>query len=281
MNRLAIVSLLCATGCFPIIRAINGEEDPDVVEVKDAAAKILPPGCRPQLVAEEKDTDEAMQWLVTGCSSNVACRGSDDGIQCFTAPARLGDFEDARRRRAPFGFAETAKGVQAISGCAASDTRVTLAWKPTKGTPSFGAALASSFSGQRAKWPESSAGYVATNCDREFSCVLPVDGRELEAIGPAECEESRASIDRSSRKFIVDRIGLETGCRSKDVVLGEAIGSGTERAFRLTACGSAYVCTTAAGRTDCKAALSAAPAAPAATEQPAPDAARKPLVPSL
>lgn len=60
MNRLAIVALLCtSTGCFPIIRAINGDEDPDIVEVKDAAAKLLAPGCR--LVVEEKDTDEAMQ----------------------------------------------------------------------------------------------------------------------------------------------------------------------------------------------------------------------------
>lgn len=79
----------------------------------------------------------------------------------------------------------------------------------------------------------------------------------LYARAEAECEETEASKAAVYRQVVLDRLSLETGCAPELVaVTKEADWSrGGEKAYRMTACGKAYVCTTAAGRTDCKAAL--------------------------
>lgn len=71
------------------------------------------------------------------------------------------------------------------------------------------------------------------------------------------CEETEASKAAVHRQVVTDRLALETSCpTSKIEITREADWSrGGEKAYRMTACGKPYVCTTAAGRTDCKAAL--------------------------
>lgn len=96
--------------------------------------------------------------------------------------------------------------------------------------------------------------WVVDGCGRQSSCDY--EGNLL------VCEETADSKHRTLKKVVVDRLALETNCPAPGIhVDSESSWSrGDEHAYRMTACGAAYVCTTAAGRTDCKAAL-AAPAA--------------------
>jgi len=243
MLRLLLVAVVIAsTGCMKLHRKITGEEDPDHIAVKLEATKFIP-DCVGRITVEEKDTGHAMRWLASGCGAYAACRDSERGIQCFENPPRLADFADAWRQRAPKGFEFAAQSVAAQTGCPTAQTRLL-----------------------RSRQEQFSV-ILAWNCDRSFECVPVTDSvkRELTIVG-AKCDETPESAERTAIKISVDRLALETGCPAKNIQVGEAMNwtRGTERAFRLTACGSAYVCTTAAGRTDCKAALSVQPVPPPA-----------------
>lgn len=138
----------------------------------------------------------------------------------------------------------------------------------------------------------------AVACGREYRCAYYANAEHSGMAARTECEETGRSKQATYQKIVVDRLALETGCPKDQVeIQSQADWSrDTETAFRLSACGKPYVCTTAKGRTDCKAALAsesppAAPAAAAAapaeavpTPAPAPAAApsspaRKPLTP--
>jgi hypothetical protein len=104
----------------------------------------------------------------------------------------------------------------------------------------------------------SAASWTAVGCGREWACRS-----WLESYGASygrsheECTETQASNAETLRQVVLDRLALETSCPAEQVsITKEADWSrGGEKAYRMTACGKAYVCTTAAGRTDCKPAL--------------------------
>jgi uncharacterized protein YceK len=89
--------------------------------------------------------------------------------------------------------------------------------------------------------------WTVSLCDRAFLCSEGGD-----------CGETEESEARMFARIAIDRLALESGCPTADISpLEQARYSrGKETAFRLSACGSRYVCTTAPGRTDCKRALS-------------------------
>lgn len=94
--------------------------------------------------------------------------------------------------------------------------------------------------------------YRAVGCDREWLC-----GFHTAPTNAYVCEESGRSREETMRQIVLDRLALETSCpRAKIEVLSKTEWRvGTETAYRLSACDRAFVCTTAAGRVDCKAAL--------------------------
>jgi hypothetical protein len=94
--------------------------------------------------------------------------------------------------------------------------------------------------------------WTAEGCERRFECVRREDGRDR-----ASCSETPDSEEKTSRRVVVDRLSLETECPAEQIgiVSQAAWVRGTETAYRMLACGKSYVCTTAAGRTDCKPAL--------------------------
>jgi len=91
--------------------------------------------------------------------------------------------------------------------------------------------------------------------DREYQCQQRNLGHEVYDIN---CKESPESELRTTRKIVVDRLSLETSCPQNQIeITGQSEWRvGTEQAFRLRACGKDYTCTSAAGRVDCKEALS-------------------------
>ncbi len=97
-------------------------------------------------------------------------------------------------------------------------------------------------------------------CDgRKYACEQKCFGR---AGCTTNCKETRSSEAHTLTKVVVDRLALETGCPKKqiEIVSQSEWKRGSETAYRMKACGKMFVCTTAAGRTDCKAALVQAPA---------------------
>jgi hypothetical protein len=85
---------------------------------------------------------------------------------------------------------------------------------------------------------------------RQYACSM--DGH-----GNVTCQETQRSHAKILVEIVTDRLALETGCdknRIRIVNKTEWV-RGSEEAYRLEACGSLYVCTTAAGRTDCKSAM--------------------------
>lgn len=239
---LLVLVLILSSGCFVILRAIG--DDPRAAAVTQAAQKLVT--CQ-QLLLEERDTDEAMQFSLHGCGRVLACRDSDNGWVCFDAPPRLGDFGDGWRERPPRGFSVVGAAVAQITGCDALDTRV------------FGLGGGS---------------FAANNCGRDFVCEGEMDSvrREMTMID-AHCREDAASAartarkeeeaeDRIAQKVATDRLRLETECPVEKINLVSKAEwtRGTERAYGFSACGKRFTCTTAAGRTDCKAGLEAAEA---------------------
>jgi hypothetical protein len=102
--------------------------------------------------------------------------------------------------------------------------------------------------------PNENGVIAAKGCDREVRCAVRYYGPRH---GRMECLETEESEQRTLRKLVVDRLSLETSCPTQQVSITEQANwtRGTEHAYRLSACGKPYVCTTAAGRTDCKPAL--------------------------
>jgi hypothetical protein len=213
-----IAVLVLSSGCRTIYRAVVGDDR--AVPVRALASQSL--GCNEQeLQVEERDTFFDMQWLVTGCGRSVACGDVDDQLRCFANPPKLSDFGG---ERLPDAFLSAAESVAEATGCSKLDARSTR---------------------------HGEAQILSTSlCDRDFVCEF---GRR----NNAECHE--VSVERTMRKVVLDRLGLETGCPTENIEFANQAAwvRGTEHAYRLTACGKAYVCTTASGRTDCKAALAA------------------------
>lgn len=91
---------------------------------------------------------------------------------------------------------------------------------------------------------------IARGCDREFDCWVKGYGR----VWNADCTEANASKSSMSERVVVDRLSLETDCPREQIRVTKRAdwSRGDEKAFRLTACGLPYVCTTAPGRTDCE-----------------------------
>lgn len=228
MLRLLPAALLIAlTGCAQIYRGIAG--DSRIPAIKTDAALVL--GCKSEIKAEERDPDVEMQFRAKGCGREAACRDTETGWKCFKNPPRLGDFGEGWRERPPQGFASVGDTVATMTGCAAVDTRIVGTGKST---------------------------FTASNCGRDFSCDAEWDSvrREMKIVG-AHCREDPASAERTALKIAIDRLSVETGCSAEVVKLGGTTSwtRGSERAYRLIACGKPYVCTTAVGRTDCKVAL--------------------------
>ena len=115
--------------------------------------------------------------------------------------------------------------------------------------------------------------WTAAGCDRIFDCTLLITSGGPFMPTP-KCTEREASKEATTRKVVTERLALETGCSAEQIKIVQASAwkAGTEQAYRLDACGSPYLCTSAAGRVDCKAAIvpAAAPAAPAVAPAVAP-----------
>ncbi len=243
--RIAAIAVVALCGCFPTYRNLATSEDSDVIGIRNAAKKLRPTCDFKMAAIDTRDTDQAMRWRVTGCGEPVACRsGNDDEILCFEDPPRLGDYADARRQRAPLGAFFVAAAVQEISGCASDDTRVART----------GEKLESEM--------------TAINCGKTFLCTPTLDSikREMTIIG-AKCIETTASLARGAGASVVEYLELETGCPASSIVVVAAT-KGSAPAYRLAGCGKAYVCTTAAGRTECKAALDQAAVLPTLPANP-------------
>lgn len=183
-----------------------------------------------------RDPSRAMRWLVEGCGKPIACREDDTvDVACFDDPPRLADYRDERRQRAPEGFEMVAKAVEEVTRCPASDARVARVDLKADFSP-----------------------MTAAICDRDFRCEPELDRikRELTMVG-VKCEETAQSLERTERRVVVDRLALETSCPPQKIVVvsSTAWKRDTERGYRLNACDRAFICTTAAGRTDCKPAL--------------------------
>jgi hypothetical protein len=99
--------------------------------------------------------------------------------------------------------------------------------------------------------------WTASGCGREFACTYWVPGSNGLPPERKDCKETPSSEARTFRRVVVDRLALETGCAPEQIaIVSQSEWSrGTETAYRMSACGKPYVCTTAAGRTDCKGAL--------------------------
>lgn len=215
--------------------------------VRTAAAKNL--RCN-DVVVLERDYFYAMQFLATGCGRALECLYRDDVLHCFNAPAKIADFGDERR---PNGFLSVAHAAAVQTGCGAGEARV-------------------------ARLGETSR-FVASLCSRNFDCIVSLPDDENTAT--AECEETEESKDLTAMTIAKDRLGLETGCDKISLVGQAAWIRGTERAYGFDACGKRYTCTTASGRTDCKAALGQAPAPDLAREEVEPPHRDAPIHPAV
>lgn len=92
--------------------------------------------------------------------------------------------------------------------------------------------------------PQWASNWVATGCGKELLCT---GGRGSPDCAPFPVYEA-----------VRARASLESGCDSPGVTIVSKpdVRRDAERSYRLEACGAQYVCTSAPGRTDCKAALS-------------------------
>jgi hypothetical protein len=219
MASVALLPLLMSA-CGPILRSLT--EDSRAAAVRDAAGKKLQ--CAEPLRLEERDSFHDMQWLVSGCGRTAAC-GEFGTVRCFENPPRLLDFGD---ERLPNGFIIVAEVVGELTGCPQHDVRIARV----------------GLAGE--------TGIVSASvCDREFSCdVTRIDGH----FTTAACAE--VSVEQTALKIAMAQLELETGCSTAKIrVAGASLVRGTERKFRFSACEKGYVCTTASGRAECKAAL--------------------------
>jgi len=99
--------------------------------------------------------------------------------------------------------------------------------------------------------------WKTTGCGREWSCHS-----ENATIGfiidwDVFCDETGTSKESVNKKAVIDQLSLETNCPKDKIKIDRESEwvRGTERSYRLSACGEVYVCTSASGRIECKAAL--------------------------
>lgn len=100
--------------------------------------------------------------------------------------------------------------------------------------------------------------WTASGCDRTWSCRSRLIGAGTAFSSVVyDCVETEASEAATALRIATDRLRLESNCPAEKIALTSQAEwrRGTETAYRFEACGKPYVCTTAAGRTDCKAAL--------------------------
>ena len=97
------------------------------------------------------------------------------------------------------------------------------------------------------------ASYKTDGCGRQFACST----ESTTGVSITKCDEFPESKEKTTVAVVVDRLSLETNCPKEKITVVNKTdwSSGSESAYRMDACGTQYVCTTAAGRTDCKQAL--------------------------
>ncbi len=232
---LIVLILVSLSGCLGIYRAIAGEENPDITEVRKVAKRDFFQGCPGEITIEERDWRREMAWLVTGCSGKASCIRRENEWRCFSNPPKVSDWG---KEWLPVGFEAASVVAAQASGCSASEARITMVEEPER-----------SHMGT----------YSATLCGRSFRCLLSMTRRGEFDLTESKCDEtaveSGVGVSESNRT-VIGRLALETGCGTDEVeIVGAPVTTGAERAIRLVACGKPYVCTTAAGRTNCKAAL--------------------------
>lgn len=141
-----------------------------------------------------------------------------------------------------------------VSGCVTVSPERMAAWRREQSAASLRCGWA-----ETAVERELAGGAWEARCEgRSYVCRPRYDAVAPTVAAPQiVCEETAESEAETLRRVAVDRLALETGCPAEQIAVTQAAewGRGRERAFRLTACGRPYVCTTAPGRTDCKAAL--------------------------
>lgn len=123
----------------------------------------------------------------------------------------------------------------------------------------------------------------AIGCERAFRCSMWVPAAGSGGTSRVECNEDQESEELTLTKVVIDRLSLESGCPAERITI-ERAGDwrrGSERAYRLRACGQSYVCTTAAGRTDCERAAEGSPVAPTPPAAPTPAASPSPPGPAV
>lgn len=237
---LPLLVLISSTGCGRIVRSIGGLEDPDPAAVKRAATQALACNAK-DVFASEWSEVPGYEWTAIGCGRTVVCKG---GWESWTCVPRTPSFMDGKNQLLPGsdGYTGIAADLGTQTGCLEEPVIWVIKEKERMGYAAFG----------------------ATICGRQFACASAVSPAN-DVTEQTRCTETKESSERTLRKVAADRLALETGCPEKDIRVDEASAwtRGTERAFRMTACGGQYICTTAAGRTDCKAALVAPPPAPA------------------
>ncbi len=88
--------------------------------------------------------------------------------------------------------------------------------------------------------------WTARGCGREWAC----SGNRAVVT----CRESEQSRAVSLRQLVVERVALESGCAADQVAVERESewSRGGDRAYRLAACGKAWICTTSTRGTDCR-----------------------------
>jgi len=233
MQMALILAVLVACSGCPIVRAISGDEDPDAVHARSAAQSVLECPLA-QITAKSGSEFKEYAWTVSGCGKTAVCDGEWDEWQCFPIPLGFGTL-GPRWMRHDEGYAGLTKTLALITRCPSGPTMIRVLKPKDRGD---------------------SATFNALYCGRDFTCVSEVNSA-LEVTDRTECEETKESVERATISDAISKLALETACPRIDIKIVDSVNTlrGTERSFRLTACGRAYVCDTADGRTDCRAAL--------------------------
>ncbi len=227
-----VVGLVPLLGCATLSNLLAGDSD-----FKEVAGKSM--NCPANRIDSRH---RGNVWTFTGCDKQFLCtaeRETADSLKCEETEGSPRLARERAREAAEKEFRlELARGVAKHTKC------------PVEGTKAEGVDPKLSLTGNRS--------WRVDQCDRVFICLL----KERDT---GDCEETEESEARLIHRIAKDRLALETGCAVDKISdVGQAnYTRGTETAYRMQACGKDYVCTTAAGRTDCKAALAVEGAATA------------------
>lgn len=223
-----VAVMVAALGCA---HGTQGE----ITNIGAEAAVILKCGPEKVSVVYARGQYSGFPWVASGCHEKAVCREVRGRILCYRPPPPLFAYDEV-----PEGFSGVAVAVSTETGCTAGDAQIVYATtlKERGGTVGFAARL----------------------CDRNFDCTSRVN-RSADIVEESVCMETATSKEHTARKVAFDRLVIETGCPAANVQFVDQSEwvAGTERAYRLSACGKPYVCTTAAGRTECRRALADTP----------------------